>query len=97
MFKVKFKGYKSLWSGPGSPRDKGVSPEEIVRIIQGIKSENLIMVTHLEYSEELPQFIRGTILDGIGNGFPSHETEKGEAWVIDCEAKTCDLVRPKFK
>lgn len=51
----------------------------------------LILVTHLEYTERFPRYFAQEELGG--GTFPHREVAKGEAWDIDCEQKTCTLIR----
>jgi phosphohistidine phosphatase SixA len=47
----------------------------------------LVLVTHFEYTESLPQLIEEKLFGT--STFPYAEVGKGGAWIIDCEMKTC--------
>lgn len=51
-------------------------------------ADAVVVVTHLEYTEELPWHAGKRFLET--DAFPrGRSLRKGQAWFIDCEAKTC--------
>jgi phosphohistidine phosphatase SixA len=84
-----------LWSGADSPRANKFDLVAVSKLILESEADVVILVTHLEYSEVIPTFWARKHLGGV-QGFPSRETAKGEAWVIDCEKKTCKKMAPKI-
>ena len=91
---VGFEKHEFLWTGPGSPRGCSPDLQSALKLIEASKADVLIIVTHLEYSEKLPNFFGRNVLKV--SSFPSEETDKGHAWVIDCEAKTCTKLAPEL-
>jgi len=78
--------HEELVSGGGIP----CKNEEVLKIIQSYDQFDIvILVTHMEYSGGLPPFI-GEQLCGVE--FNPFATNKGEAWVIDLEAKTIERI-----
>ncbi len=92
---VNFERQPRLWTGSDKPRNITTSCEMVGDLIMDSKADILILVLHLEYSDWLPRFIQDHIISG-GSKFPSKETEKGQAWLIDCKAKTCTLMTSRF-
>ena len=82
-----------LWSGPKSPKGTPFDLEAVLGLIQISPADAVVLVTHLEYSEQLPQFM-GLKLFRTVEGFPFKYTEKGEAWLINHETGCCTRVRP---
>lgn len=77
-----------LWSDSDHPHDH----HEALKLVRTHKDsvDVIVLVTHLEYGEEFPQFfsnreLNGTRMDGNGIG-------KGQAWIIDCELKRMLLI-----
>lgn len=81
---VKAEPHEVLWSDNGHDPD---FDRALALIREQDAHETVVVVTHLEYSEELA-FLFGEKVLGVRN-FPRHNTEKGEAWVIDVESKAC--------
>ncbi|HOX41057.1 MAG TPA: hypothetical protein PK263_02590 [bacterium] len=78
--------HELLWSESGHP-------ENLPGALDLIKSECdgadvVVLVTHLEYAEQFPNFF---CRKELGMPYRYTETEKGQAWVVDCEQRT--LVR----
>lgn len=92
---ISYEMFDFLWSGPEAPRGCSTDLAKTLELIKRSINDVLILVTHLEYSEDLPTFLAKQLLEGV-RGFPSKETGKGEAWIVDCEAKTCTLLAPKY-
>lgn len=76
-------------------RSEGGRPMDIDGVIALIQEhENfdiVIIMTHYEYSEFLPRPFAEKVL-GTTDGFPRYATNKGEAWVVDCDARTCSCL-----
>jgi len=89
---IKVEPHEVLWSEPGSGHDCDI--EETLKLIQKVSATDVvILVTHLEYTDDLPHNFGHQVL-GVTN-FPFfQEINKGCAWFIDCVKKTCELVEP---
>ena len=76
-----------LWSGTDSPGPWMGNAAKVVDLVQGAQDADVvILMTHLEYTESLPREFGHRVLQ---TQFLTDEVEKGQAWVIDCIAKTC--------
>ncbi len=72
-----------LWSS--SNRSPKVD-EVLELLLSHEENDVVILVTHLEYTEELPPAFGSRVLEVTD--FPSSAIEKGEAWIINCESRT---------
>ena len=73
-----------LWADDLHPRDLGAA----LHLIKKQTAETLIIVTHLEYANEIPPEFAEKVLKTSARPF-WHIIEKGEAVVIDCKKKKC--------
>lgn len=89
---IGFKAHNFLWSGSDSCESPSPNLNRALELIKGLRTKVVIVVTHFEYSAELPRHFGSVELDT--QNFPRRQTEKGEAWVIDCKAKTCTRIVP---
>ncbi len=90
---IPFERHELLWAGfdsPGRNRRNGdpVGLTAALQLIEASEMETVILITHLEYTRELPRAVKDRLL-GDGADFPFEALKAGQAWVIDCEAKTC--------
>jgi len=82
--------YEILWSD----EHRRTNLPEALEVIDAENGyEVVIVVTHSEYSWELPRFFGDTVL-GVNN-FQYEGLERGSAWVIDCTARTCTMIDAK--
>lgn len=81
-----------LWTGPGG--NLYCQLNSTIDLIDRKRDEVVIIVTHLEYTEELPSFFASRIWNN--HGFPKMAIAKGEAWYLDCKDKTITLMKPKI-
>jgi len=58
-------------------------PDEALDLINQVAVEVVIVVTHLEYTRDLPSHFGTHVLNTTT--FPVCKLEKGEAWAINCE------------
>lgn len=83
-----------LWSQPAEDgeRERSVRLGGALQLIDPEKDVVFVMVTHLEYSMFFPCFY----IENVLKGRPWHggDTEKGEAWLIDCV--THEVTRVKW-
>lgn len=64
-----------------------------LELLKTAESEVVILVTHYEYSRDLPRYFGSRFLSI--NTFPGSEgLSKGAAWDIQCADKICTLMRP---
>lgn len=76
-----------FWSEPDGTHDPDIN-QALNLITECDLSDVVIVVTHLEYTDELPDKFGKTVLKT--NSFPiSEELPRGDAWLIDCVGKTC--------
>lgn len=63
----------------------------VYRLVSQFKGlcTHLIIVTHSEYTKDLPAYF-GRV--ALGVSFESHPLQPGQAWVIDCEEKTIRMI-----
>lgn len=66
--------------------------EEVYKLVKEAseKAEVVILVTHLEYSDTFPMHFAS--VEGWNKSAGFGETEKGQAWVLDCENQTKKLL-----
>lgn len=83
LFTAPSEGHKFLWSGSDAGFDDNPAARKLVEG-HAEKFDTIIMVTHFEYVESFPAY---WCEHALGVKLRSHEIEKGEAWVIDCEGK----------
>jgi phosphohistidine phosphatase SixA len=93
QFGVKeFMRHDLLWSGT----DKKIDPrfpgdeqyQELVELLQADDGcDVVIVVTHLEFTEDFPFYYGMNVLKGVS--FPYSEIPNGTAWMIDVVEKTC--------
>lgn len=86
--RVPFEEHDVLWSG-ATGKVRGYD-EDYARALEMILShsnqaDTVILVTHLEYTEDFPHFFGRKCL---GVAFPMVEINKGTAYLIDCVGKT---------
>ena len=82
------RGYDVFWSDQWHDHNLA---EALRRIRMHAEADTIVVVTHLEYAEELPPYIGKHLLNASllrGN------IEKGEALVIDCQTKMMSRVQP---
>ena len=86
-FKVSFAAAEMWWSDD----QHDYHPERALAFVRehGPSTDALMVVTHLEYTEEFPGYFARAEL---GVELPFMSVEKGDALVIDCEAKTIALI-----
>jgi len=80
---ISFEQDEKLWSDNDHWRDHS-QLLELIRARQE-DADVIILVTHLEYTEEFPAYYGKEELKVNWN---QREIEKGEAWIIDCIKKT---------
>ena len=84
-----------LWSGPDGPEGCRTNLSKTLDLCKQSSADVIILVTHLEFTERFPKFFAEEMLN-MTPGFPEQEIRKGEAWVIDCEAKTCTRLETPY-
>lgn len=69
-----------------------MSCEDVYKLVTvaAEKVDVVILVTHLEYSDNFP--LHFASVEGWNKSVGFGETEKGEAWVLDCENQTKKLL-----
>lgn len=89
IFGVEFEEHDVLWSGNRHSEDL----PKALELVRSKKDDTdiLVLVTHLEYVEEFPRYFGKNELGE--SSFPLDGVRKGEAWDIDCEAKTIAHIR----
>lgn len=87
ILSVPVESHEILWSDNSHRKDD----EKAYEIIVAKKDHDVvIMVTHLEYSDDFPTFFSS--VEGWNRSVGYGETEKGQAWVLDCENQTKKLL-----
>lgn len=74
-----------IWSGIRSPNGTKTQLDKVLAEIVKSTVDTLILVTHQEYSQDLPNYFGHQVL-GVTN-FPTRSTLKGAAWFIDLMKK----------
>jgi phosphohistidine phosphatase SixA len=86
-FGVEFQTYKDLLS---EGLDNPMNLEGAYKLVKSLdKADIIILVTHFDYVADFPKFFSEK---EWGIKLPSIEIGKGEAWIVDCEKKTLNLV-----
>ncbi len=70
-------------------------PAKVLELIRSHAKQvisTILLVTHYEYTQTFPCYFAQHELR-CDNGFPRVSLLCGEAWLIDCVAKTCEHVR----
>lgn len=88
ILKIDYKEYKTLWSDKNH-KENHEALLELIKSKQN-EAETIILVTHYEYVEEFPAYFASKELD---IEWSDKLIGKGEAWVIDCQAKTREHVQ----
>lgn len=88
-FGVEVETHEVLWS-------EGMHPEDLPAALELVRQHQddtdvLILVTHYEYVWHFPGYYAQHELQA---SIRSHYIEKGDAWVLDCTAKTLTRLRP---
>jgi phosphohistidine phosphatase SixA len=91
QFRAPMEPHGFLWSGMGGEGQDFAKAHALIRTLM-TSNDVVIVVTHYEYVEGFPSYFGFEEL-GVSN-FPTHVIDKGHAWVIDCDAKTCVVVSP---
>lgn len=84
---LRIRAYDVLWSQQSHPENL---PEALKLIRANMDADTLVVVTHLEYTEELPPYFGKHELKTT---FPRGNIEKGEAIVIGYVNKTFTYIR----
>ena len=84
IFEVEIEPHEVLWSD----RERRTDLSNLLYLVRSKKdiADVIILVTHLEYTEEFPYHFGKNEL-GVGH-FPFRELGNGQFWDIDCEQKT---------
>ena len=90
IFGVGSEEHGVLWSDPKHDYDLNRAYSLIRK--REDQAEVLVLVTHLEYVEHLPDFCS---LKTMKKCLNSYEISKGQAFVIDCEKETLEHVIPE--
>lgn len=82
-FGVQAEAHDVLWSDE-------FHPENDSAVLQLIRSRGgdvdvLVLVTHFEYAQSVPECFS---ISELGVRLPSGPLRKGQAWVVDCQSKT---------
>ena len=86
--------HDTLWTGPDSPRGDEVDTLGGVLLIKKKDAPVIILVSHLEFSEDLPDAFGQVVLQEPRSTFRRGRLEKGQAWVIDCQQKSMQRLSP---
>ncbi len=80
-----------LWSGGDAPPQTCFDPPAVLEFIVSLQQqvENVMVVTHWEYVETLPRLLSKKFLE---RPTALRSLARGEAWMIDLESQTTDVV-----
>lgn len=89
IFQAEIEQHEVLWS-------ESRHPENLAEALQLVRAkfnevDVLILTTHYEYVERFPGYF---FRKELNMNLRSYLIEKGEAWLIDCEAKTLQHIEP---
>lgn len=83
-----FENHTVLWSESSRPPENQV----VLDLVKTKReADTVILVTHYEYVDTFPRFFG---IRELNTDLNSRVIEKGEAWIVDCENKTLDLLQP---
>ncbi len=92
-FRTDVRHYHALWSGCDQPVDL-LTTLNLVRKHKE-NTDALILVTHLEFTEQFPKFFAENELEAIHDSidrFHGVGLNNGQAWMIDCYSMMLELV-----
>ncbi|MCL5411570.1 MAG: phosphoglycerate mutase family protein [Patescibacteria group bacterium] len=82
-FKAELRISDILFASSGKDEDCFAAAALVLAEKEG--TEAVILVTHLKYAKSFPSYYGKHFLGGVR--WESKELDKGEAWLIDCDAK----------
>lgn len=91
VFSVPYEKHDVIWSQDSHPPN----PKALLELIRSRENDAkvIMLMTHLEYSEDFPGYFAKNYLGGAQ--LPFHAISKGEALIIDCEGKSMEALTPQ--